>query len=428
MQVNGTRAVRPPHRGEVLRSATEKSARDRPAARALASREFRLYLFGLVASLAGTYMQQVAEGWLVYRLTNSALALGLVAFVIMIPLAPLTLLSGVIADRFPRRKILFLTQIGQVIPPLVLAALTWSHLVQVWHIVLIDLVMSALTAVDQPVRQALLADTVPSEGLENAIAISASGFNVARVVGPAVGGLLVAALGEAICFAFNGVSFILIAIALAAMVVPDKIPAAAKTSIKGSLVDGVRYLAREPIIAAAIGFMIVINLFIVPYQTLLPVFARDILTAGAAGLGLLVAATGAGAILGSLGIAGLAFKNRGRVLVLLGLGAPVVMVGFTIARDLTLACLALALVSASVVAAKVLVYTFVQARVTDDRRGRIMSVVTLTDAGAPRLGGLFAGIMASLWGAPAALQLGAVSCVLCLVGLNQLLPALRRAP
>lgn len=394
--------------------------------RALAYREFRLYTFGLVASQIGTYMQQVAEGWLVYRLTNSALALGLVGFVILLPLAPLTLIAGAIADRFPRRNLLFLIQLGQIFPPLVLAVLTWSNLVQVWHVIVIDMVMSAFTSIDQPVRQALLADTVPSEGLNNAIAISATGYNVARVIGPTIAGIIVALFGEAICFAFNGFSFVAVAIALVAMRIPARALSANRTSLKASLIDNVRYIRRERFILAAIGVIVIVNLFVVPYQTLLPVFARDILQAGPMGLGLLVTASGVGAILGSLGIASLPPSRRKWTVVLLSLTAAAATLGFTVAQDLIGACALLVVVSGAVVALKVLAYTIAQAHVRDELRGRVMSVVTLSDAGAPRLGGLFAGLFANVWGAPLALQLGAVGCLVCTIGLSWLMPSGRR--
>ncbi len=371
-------------------------------------------------------MQQVAEGWLVYRLTNSAFALGFVGFVILLPLAPLTLVAGAIADRFPRRHLLFLTQIGQVFPPLVLAALAWSHQVQVWHVVVIDMLMSALTSIDQPVRQAFLADTVPVEGLNNAIAISATGYNLARVIGPMIAGITVALFGEAICFAFNGLSFISVAVALVAMHVSERVLSAHRTSLKASLIDNVRYLTGERVILAAIGLIVIVNLFIVPYQTLLPVFARDILKAGPVGLGFLVTASGVGAILGSLGVASFSSARGGLAIILLGLAASLATVGFTVAQNLILACVLLAVVSGAVVALKVLAYTFAQARVQDDLRGRVMSVVTLSDAGAPRLGGLFAGLSATFWGAPFALQLGAIGCAVCIIGLNKLIPSLRQ--
>jgi MFS family permease len=394
--------------------------------RALEYREFRLYIFGLVVSQIGTYMQQVAEGWLVYRLTNSAFALGFVGFIILLPLAPLTLVAGAIADRFPRRNLLFLVQIGQVFPPLILAALTWSHQVQVWHVIVIDLVMSALTSIDQPVRQAFLADTVPVEGLNNAIAISATGYNVARVIGPMIAGIGVALFGEAICFAFNGLSFTAVAVALVAMHVSERVLSASRTSLKANLIDNVRYLAGERVILAAISMIIIVDLFIVPYQTLLPVMARDILKAGPLGLGFLVTASGVGAVVGSLSIASLPSGRRGLALVWLGFAASVATLGFAAMPNLLLACGLLVLVSGLVVALKVLAYTFAQARVHDDLRGRVMSVVTLSDAGAPRLGGLFAGSFASFWGAPFALQVGALACVLCTIGLNKLIPTLRQ--
>ena len=383
----------------------------RPGFRALRHRNYRLYMFGLVVSFTGTHMLLVAEAWLVYRLTDSALMLGLVGFLTMVPLAPWTLVGGALADRIPRRRLLAITQLGQVLPPLLLAGLTFSNSVQVWHVVLVDLLMGALSALDQPARQAMVVDTVPAEDRDSAVALSAAGFSLARVAGPLAAGLLVAAFGEAVCFAVDGLSFLAVAAALAAMrLPPDPRPAPRQRSLGMSLVDGGRYLMGEGAILTAIALIVVVNLFVVPYQTLLPVFARDILSAGAVGLGLLGAAAGAGAVLGSLAVANLPGGWQLHRAAVLALAASMAASGFAFSRSFLVSALMLVLASGLVVALKILAISVVQRQVRDDMRGRILSIVVLFDAGVPRLGGLAAGALASGLGAPLALGLGAIGC------------------
>ena len=396
--------------------------------RAFSHRNFRLYIFGLVVSQTGTYMQLMAEGWLVYRLTNSAFSLGLVGFIAMVPLIPWTLVAGALADRLPRQALLAVTQLAQVFPPLLLAVLTWSNHVQVWHVGVINFIMGALSALDQPSRQALVADTTQPEDLDNAIALSASGFNIARVIGPALAGVLIATLGETVCFAVNGISFLAVSAALAAMRLPKRQMTTGKCSLGTSLMDGGRYLVGERVILTLIGLMLIVNLFIVPYQTLLPVFARDILAAGAVGLGFLTTAAGVGAILSSFGVANLPPGRRGLLAVRLGVVAGVATLAFAFSWNFVLSCLVLILVSGAVVAIKVLAITFVQRQVRDDLRGRVMSVVVLFDAGVPRLGGLGAGYLTVQLGAPLTLGLGALGCLVCGMILNLLAPQLRRLP
>jgi predicted MFS family arabinose efflux permease len=394
--------------------------------RALRNRNFRLYLFGLVISQIGTYMQLVTEGWLVYRLTNSAFALGLVGFVSMLPLAPLTLIAGALADRFPRRTLLTITQIGQVFPPLILAGLTFSNHVQVWQIVILDLAMGAFSAIDQPTRQALVADITPREDLDSAIALSATGYSAARVVGPAIAGLLVAVVGESVCFALNGLSFVAVIVALTAMRIPPQKIILSTNSIATDVMNSGRYLWREPVILASIGIIVIINLFLVPYQTLLPVFARDLLGVGALGLGLLAAAAGLGAILGSLGAVQVPRgTRRGRLILGLGVGASLGTLIFAFSPAFLFSSLMLLLLSCAIIAIKVLAISSVQGRVQDNLRGRVMAVVVLFDAGIPRLGGLGVGFLATSWGAPIALGLSALSGLACIVGLGVFIPKFR---
>jgi len=386
-----------------------------------------LYLFGLMVSLAGTYMQSVAEGWLVYELTDSAFSLGLVSFVVMIPLGPWALVAGALADRMPRKALLAASQVVQIVPPLVLAALTWSGRVQVWHVVLVDLIMGAAAAVDHPTRQALIVDVVGPEELDNAFAFSAAGANVARVVGPAIAGVLISSIGVAGAYAVNGLSFVAVLIALAFIRVPERERPARHTSVGANLVEVARYLLGERAIVSLIVLMTIVNFFVLPYQTLLPVFARDILAAGASGLGFLTSVAGLGAILGALAIAVL---SRGRRGLLAGALVPMVAllaVGFAMSQSLVLSCVILALVSAGIAALKTLGFALIQILTRDELRGRVTSILLLIMAATPRLGGLAAGYVASRLGSPFTLGLGAVGCLMCgLLAMAVFMPWLRR--
>ena len=388
-------------------------ARGSGAFDALHSRDFRLYLFGLMVSLAGTYMQIVAEGWLVYQLTNSALSLGLVGFVVMVPLGPWTLVAGALADRIPRKTLLGIAQVGQILPPLVLAVLSWSGLVQVWHVIAVDVVMMAMAALDNPARQALLVEVVGPEDIDSALALSAAGINVARVVGPAAAGFLIRFVGLEGAFVLNGLSFLAVLAVVALMRVPRQEKPARQATLGLNLVQGGRYLLGERSIVGLLAMMAVVSFFVLPYQTLLPVFAQDILDVGATGLGFLTASAGLGAVVGALAVAGARRLQRGILSVVLIPAVAPFAAAFAFSNTFWLSCLMLAVVSGGVVALKTLNTVLIQQRTRDELRGRVSSAVVLINGATPRLGGLVAGFLASRVGAPFALGLGAVGCGVC---------------
>ncbi len=391
--------------------AAVQTSRFAPIFRSLKHRNYRLYLAGLMVSLAGTYVQQVAEGWLIYELTDSAFALGYVSFVVMLPMVPWAVVAGALADRMPKRKLLALVQAGQIVPPLALAALVWSGHVQVWHVIVVNLIMGLMSTIDQPTRQALLAEVVGPADLDNALALTSTGFNIARVLGPAVAGVLIATVGLAGAFVVNGLSFVAVLLALMVMQIPFPPKPRQKRSLGNDMGDGGRYLLKDRTISVFILLLVIISVFILPYQTLLPVFARDILQAGPTGLGFLNAAAGAGAIVGALAIAGLSGQQRNLVIGSLMVMTPIVCMGFAFANHLVLACLLLALVSSGVVALKTLGFTVIQVSTPDELRGRITSLLLLMMGAAPRAGGLIWGYVASRAGAPQALLASALLCL-----------------
>ena len=261
--------------------------------RALRHRNFRLYWTGQVASLVGTWMQIVAQGWLVYRLTDSPMMLGLVNVVGLVPVVPVSLLAGVLSDRFSRKKLIIVTEIVLMLQALILAYLTWSGIVQVWHVIALSFVLGGAAALEQPARLAFVVDTVGKEDLSNAVALNSSMYNVARIVGPAAAGLLVAWIGEAGCFLINGITYVPIIFAMVAIRLPSREATKEKLQVMGSLASGFRYTWDTRAIRSLLLIVALSSFFTLPYITLMPVFARDVLAAGPEGLGFLMMAVGA---------------------------------------------------------------------------------------------------------------------------------------
>ncbi len=385
------------------------------ALRAFGSGNFSLYWFGLVVSQIGTWMQKVAEGWLIYRLTNSPLILGVTTLLSLAPLVPISLLAGVMADRVSRRKLLLVANVGQIVPPLILALLTWTGNVQVWQVVVADFFLGAFAAIDLPTRHALVVDVVPSEDVDNAISLSASGLNATRIIGPAIAGVIVAVVGEAVCFGLNGISFLAVVAALVLMRVPER-TVKPKDSAGASLFKGFSYLARDTQLLLPLGWIVFVSVFIIPYQTLLPVFARDVLHDGATALGFLNMAAGIGAVLGALAVASLRSGKQSQYLAAIIILLAGVTAVFAASGAFPVSFAMMIGVGAGVVAIKAIAYTLIQQRVDDEYRGRVLSIVTMLSGGMPAVGGFTAGLIAARWGAPLALIAGAVAFLaICLV-------------
>jgi len=380
---------------------------------ALRHRDFRLFWAGLTLSLVGGWMQQVAAPWLVYRLTDSALALGLVAFVAVVPAAPLSLIAGPLLDRLPRRPVLIACQVGLLLPPLSIAVLIWTGHIQVWHVVAAEVVRGVVSTFDQPAKQVAIVDMTGKEDAASAVALWMAAINVAKVVGPAIAGVVVAAVGEGLCFFLNGLSFLAVIGALLAI----RLPGAARTerprSLAGSLADGVRYLTGERLLLAVAVLPLLAGFFVRPFQTLLPVFADDVLAAGARGLGFLNAAAGAGALLGALGAGSVRRGRQWLVAVVVALLLPAATAGFAFSRSFPWACALLVVTGGLLVSVETLAGSLLLTGVRDEFRGRVMSLFSAAAMGLPRVGGLGAGWLAGVLGAPLALSLGALAALVC---------------
>ncbi len=402
-----------------------------PTFRSLAHRNFRLWFAGQGISLVGTWMQYMAQQVLVYRLTGSAAALGIVSAIGLIPVIPLGLWGGSIADRAPRRTIILLAQSVMMVQAFVLALLTWTGTVRIWHVYLMALMLAAAQAIDLPARQAFIVDmVVDREDLTNAIALNSAIFNMARALGPALAGTVVAAVGEGPAFLINGLSFLAVIVSLLMM---SQLPDRRRKDVgplAQHLAAGFRYVVGHRIILILTSLVAISAFLSMPYNTLMPVVADDILRESAAPvvaflcdgehalmrcktpealpLGMLLTAVGVGAVIGALGIASLPGNaRRGRWLTAGNLLFPLLLLGFAASRSFVVSLLLLMGVGLSFVAQNSLVNTMIQLTVPDEVRGRVMSLYSLTFQVSMRAGGFQAGLVADGFGPAVSIAVGA---------------------
>jgi MFS family permease len=365
-------------------------------------------------------MQQVAQGWLVLRMTDSPALLGLVAAASSLPVLIFSLAAGTLADRVSKRNLLITTQVVAMLLAITLAVLTLSGLVQVWHVLVLAVLLGTANAFDGPARQSFTVEMVGREDLLNAIALNASIFNGARMIGPAVAGVVVALIGEGLAFALNAGSFIFVIAGLLLMRLPPFTrPAGAGRG--GQLREGLSYIAGEPRVRALLLLAGAISLFCFVHIPLLPIFARDVLGQGAIGLGALSAASGLGALSAALFLAQMGDRvPRGRLLSAAVLLYPALMILFTTARALPLAMLLIAVAGWAGVTTMALTNTLIQSIVPDELRGRVMSVFTLLLMGLSPMGGMVAGLVAQLVGSAPLVVAASAMIGWALIGLNLL--------
>ena len=381
--------------------------------RALRSRNYRLYFIGQGISLIGTWMQQVAISWLVYRLTNSALLLGVVAFCGLISTFLLTPFAGVLVDRLNRHRILIVTQTLAMIQALTLAAIVLTGNAAIWNLILLSTSLGLINAFDMPTRQSFVLDMVEKrEDLGNAIALNSSLFNAARLLGPSVAGILVATVGEGVCFLINGISFIAVIGCLLAMKLPPLKTTIQHTPLLKGLKEGVTYAFGFAPIKYIILLLALASLVAMPYPVLMPVFAKEVLQGGPNTLGFLMAAAGAGALIGAIYLA-----SRENVF---GLGKIIVvaacifgsgLVLFSFSRILPLSLLFMVFTGFGMVVQMAASNTVLQTIADDDKRGRVMSFFVMSFMGLAPFGTLLAGSMADVIGAPTTLLVGGLCCI-----------------
>jgi MFS family permease len=394
--------------------------------RALAHRDFRLFFFGQLVSLIGTWMQSVAQSWLVYRLTGSSVLLGLVGFAGQVPVFLLSPAGGTLADTRSRHRIIIATQTLAMLLALALAALTLSGRVQLSHIFLLASLLGVVNAFDIPARQSFLVQLVGRDDLMNAIALNSSMFNGARILGPAIAGILVAAIGEGWCFLLNGVSYLAVLACLLRMH-PKPVPQWPRgATALGRIVEGFRFVAGTAPIRALLLLLGLVSLAGMPYAVLMPIFADEILHAGARGLGLLMGASGLGALLGALTLAARRqVRGLGRWVAYAAAAFGLSLIAFAWSRHFWLSAALLVPAGFAMIVQTAASNTLIQAMVPDGLRGRVMSVYSMMFMGMAPFGALLSGLLAARLGAPGAVALGGGACIAgsIVFGLN--LPGLR---
>jgi len=396
--------------------------------RALSSRNYRLYFTGQGVSLVGTWMTRIATGWLVYRLTGSALLLGVVSFAGQIPTFVLAPFAGVLVDRVNRHRLLVWTQVLAMLQSFAMAGLALAHVITVPEVIALSLFQGLVNAFDMPTRQAFLVEMVDRrEDLGNAIALNSSLVNGARLLGPSIGGILIAAVGEGWCFFIDGASYLAVIASLLLMRVK---PAAGRPRQRGGgvrqLAEGWRYVTGFAPVRSILLLLALVSLMGMPYTVLMPVIASTVLRGGPALLGVMMGATGVGALCGALYLA--------RRTTVLGLGKVIVvtagmfgvgLVAFSFSRVAWLSAACLVVVGFGMMVQMASSNTIIQTVVSDAMRGRVMSFYSMSFMGMAPFGGLLAGALAHRIGAPRTVTLSGVACVLAAAWFATRLPSLR---
>ena len=387
--------------------------------RALGHRDFRLFWCGQLVSLIGTWMQSVGQAWLVLELTNSPFRLGVIGALQFGPILLFSFLSGAISDRVRKRRLLLGTQTALMLQAFTLAALVGSGRVQFWHVAVLAALYGLATTLDMPSRQSYIAHLVPRGDLMNAIALNSAVFNGARVVGPAVAGLLVARYGTAAAFLMNGASFIAVLAALAAIRTEGAPSPRRGVGLRAEIAEGVRYAAGTPRVALVMSLLVVVSLFVVNMNVLVPLIARDVLHEGAHGFGLLMAALGVGAVAGALAVAALSV-GRPPLGMVVGpaLAAAALLLLLSTARHFGPTAAVLVALGFAQIVFMTSCNTTVQIAVPDELRGRVMGLYALVFAGMTPIGALIMGTVAEHWGVSRACAVGGGAGLLLILALT----------
>ncbi|MGO9180014.1 MAG: MFS transporter [Candidatus Limnocylindrales bacterium] len=388
------------------------------AGRALRHRNFRFFFFGQLISVTGTWMQTLAQSWLMGTLVgwnHAVVYIGLLGVVQFLPVLVLGLFGGIIADAWPKRQTVIGTQTAAGVLALVLGGLVFFRVVAVWHVFVLAFLLGLVNAADMPTRQAFVVEMVGGDDISNAVALNSAVFNGARIVGPAIGGVLIALLGTSLCFMLNGLSYGAVVVGLLLMRDSELRPAprlpmpGSLSEVRENLAEGLRYVWRTPVVLLAIGVIGFVSIFSMNFNVILPVIAASVLNVGPNGFGYLYAAMGAGALAAAVSVAMLA---RPRLRLLIG-GGIVLGAGELVLASTTLFPVAMAAVficGAGAIATSISANTLIQITVPGPLRGRVMSVYTTVFSGSTPIGNGLTGGIGGLWGTPAALLMnGAVA-------------------
>ena len=372
-----------------------KSTLLRRTFQALTYPEFRVLWCGAFVSTVGTWMQKVAQSWLVFTLTGSAFLLGFDSFLGEVPILLFSLAGGVVADRMDRRRLLLTSQYLQMAFALTLAALIYFNRVSVWHILLLSFLTGTVQAFGGPAYQSLIPTLVEKKDISNAIALNSIQFNLARIIGPVLAGLAFTALGAAACFLLNGVSFLAVIFSLSSFK-SRTVPPESRGKLLDELRTGLSYVRSQPVLLTLSFLAFCSTLFGVPLITMLPVFAKDVFHLGPRGYSGLLACTGIGAVIGALVVAALGnFPNKGRVALVLQVLFGAMVIIFSLSSALWLSLIALLLAGIALVAVFALISSLVQLRAPEAMRGRVVSIYMMAFRGGTPLGSLATGFLVS---------------------------------
>ena len=383
------------------------------ATRALRHRNFQLFFAGQLVSLIGTWMQTIAESWLVYRLTGSSLLLGTIAFAAQIPVFLLAAFGGTFADRHNRHRVIVATQCSAMCLASAYAWLTLSNRIQIWEIFVLAALLGVVNAFDIPARQSFIVEMVGRDDLMNAIALNSSMFNGARIVGPAIAGILVASIGEGWCFLANAVSYIAVIGGLLLMKVEKPERMVSRKSTIENVIEGFRFAREAAPVKALLMLVGLVSLVGMPYAVLMPIFADQILHGGARGMGLLMGATGVGALIGALTLAAKrGLKGLGKWVAVSSISFGVALIAFAFSKIFWLSAVLLIPVGLSMMINMASCNTLIQSMVPDQLRGRVMALYSMMFMGMAPFGAFFAGAVAHKIGAPWTLAIGGIGCIL----------------
>lgn len=410
-----------------MAARVSSESRFRTTVRALRHRNFRLFLSGQIISLVGTWMQTVAQSWLVYRLTGSSVLLGSINFVGQIPIFLLSPIGGVVADRYHRHRIVIATQVASMVLATALAVLTLSGVIKIWEIFVLSLLLGIVNAFDIPARQAFLVEMTSREDLMNAIALNSSAFNGARIAGPAIAGILVAWVGEGWCFFANAVSYIAVIAGLLKMSVAPFRRHPNQPSPLRHVADGFSFVARTTPIRALLLLVGLVSLAGLQYSVLMPIFADRILHAGAQGLGILMGASGIGALTGALILASRhGVRGLGRWIAISCGVFSALLIGFSYSRTFWMTAVFLVGIGFCAMIQMGSSNTLIQSMTPDHLRGRVLAAYSMMLMGMAPIGSLLSGALADRIGAPTTVAAGAIACGIGAAAFAFHLPEIRR--
>jgi MFS family permease len=382
--------------------------------RALRHRNYRLFFGGQTISLIGSWITRVATGWLVYRLTGSVLLLGVVGFCGQIPTLVLAPFAGVLVDRWNRHRILVVTQVLSMLQSFALAGLSFAGIITVRDVLLLQIAQGIINAFDTPARQSFVSEMVEDRAdLPNAIALNSSMVNLSRVIGPSIGGMIIAAVGEAWCFAIDGVSYLAVIASLFAMRVALRPRPVTTTNVREELVDGFRYVTHSPPIRSALLLLALVSTMGMPFSVLMPAIARNVLRGDSHTLGFLMTASGLGALAGALYLASRhSVIGLGRIIAVAACTFGGGLVLFGLSRNLVLSLVVLTIVGGGMMVTMASTNTVLQTIVEERLRGRVMSFYTMAFLGTAPIGSLIAGVVADRVGPTNTILIGGVACIL----------------